>query len=182
MSAAVQQAELNANAYNRAAQIVQPSGKIDQGALQKTFTQNSNDLSMEFGTGSITQNSEGIIIEGFGTDRKNKLKITGKGIFITKDNGETWTPVMRGTGTNASTLTDGTLDVSTINIVDAGAPSFQWNGEGLTAYGFEDLQFDPTEYTQGGELWVQADPEEIPVSSSGTWSVVNNEGGENNGD
>lgn len=168
LSASVQQAELNANAYNRAAQIIQPSGKIDQGALQKTLNQDSNKIEMGFGTGTITQNSEGILIEGLGVDKKNKLKITGKGIFISKDNGDTWTPVLRGQGTNASTLTDGSLDVSNINIIDGSAPTFQWNGDGLTAYGFNDVSYsqtNPTDSPFDEGLWEEAEYEEISIGT-----------------
>lgn len=185
LSASVQQAELNANAYNRAAQIVQPSGKIDQSALQKSFELDRDRIEMSFGTGSITQNREGIIIEGLGKDRKDKLKITGKGIFITADNGTTWTPIMRGSGANAATLTSGSLDVSNINIIDGNFPSFQWNGDGLTAYGFKDIAYQKYEPTSDSfdpseeDLWELGQLKQIEIASIDI--VIPEEEEENNG-
>lgn len=131
IAAAVTTIQLNENIYSRAENFT-PEGTIDVSILQKSFNENKN-LVISSSNNKVTQDQFGITIK---TDDNSGelLRAIASGIFISKDNGKTFTAGLTANGMNANLITTGQLDTSKVVIRSGETPQYVLDTLGLTAY------------------------------------------------
>lgn len=132
ITATTQSLQYATGEYNRAANIVESNGVINNETLQNSLLINQ-DLVTQSQNEQIYKDSTGITLTDK-TDSSKKTKITSRGIFITTDGGVTWKNAVRGDGIATQYLTAGAINVNNITILDGDAPTFRWNSYGLNAY------------------------------------------------
>lgn len=110
--------------------------QITSKALKDAFANNANTLvnsknkTVEFG-------ENGLIIEN-AIIPAERVRVTGGGIFLTKDGGTNWTAGVTATGINANSITTGTLNVDNVNLINGAHKAFRWDKHGLSAYKHND--------------------------------------------
>ena len=132
LNATTQQLKLHTGAYDRATDVVKPSGEIISEALEEAFGNNANKVA-NASNQSVVWDEHGITT----TDTTNPaevVRLTSGGLFITEDGGETWTTGITGSGINAKTVTTGQLNTEKITIASGKQPAFRWDPKGLNAY------------------------------------------------
>ena len=131
ISASVQSLTFNENTYKRAANFT-ATKYISKDSLQGTLF--DGDLTL------MDTNNENIVIKDDGISGKeivntsNQYKLTGEGLFFSKDGGQTWDIGVGPGGINADYIKFGQLDASKIQIVDGSYIYFLWDKSGITAY------------------------------------------------
>ena len=131
ISASVQSLTFNENTYKRAANFT-ATKYISKDSLQGTLF--DGDLTL------MDTNNENIVIKDDGISGKeivntsNQYKLTGEGLFFSKDGGQTWDMGVGPGGVNADYIKFGQLDASKIQIVDGNYIYFLWDKSGITAY------------------------------------------------
>lgn len=131
ISASVQSLTFNENTYKRAANFT-ATKYISKDSLQGTLF--DGDLTL------MDTNNENIVIKDDGISGKeivntsNQYKLTGEGLFFSKDGGQTWDMGVGPGGINADYIKFGQLDASKIQIVDGNYIYFLWDKSGITAY------------------------------------------------
>ena len=131
IAAAVTTLQLNENIYSRAENFT-PEGTIDVSILQKSFNENKN-LVISSSNNKVTQDNNGITIRT-DDDSGQVLRAIAGGIFLSKDNGKTFTAGLTADGFNANLITAGQIDTSKIVIRSSEVPQYSLDELGLTAY------------------------------------------------
>lgn len=131
IAAAVTTLQLNENIYSRAENFT-PEGTIDVSILQKSFNENK-DLVISSSNNKVTQDNNGITIRT-DDDSGQVLRAIAGGIFLSKDNGKTFTAGLTADGFNANLITAGQIDTSKIVIRSSEVPQYTLDELGLTAY------------------------------------------------
>ena len=131
ITATVQSLTFNENTYKRSSNFTAKQ-YIQQDSLQGTL--NQGDLTI------IDSNNENITLDDSGTKGKgisnnaSQYKLTGEGLFFSKDGGETWDIGVGPQGMNADYIKFGQIDASKIQIVDGSYIYFLWDKDGINAY------------------------------------------------
>ena len=135
IAAAVTTLQLNENIYSRAENFT-PEGTIDTSILQKSFNENKN-LVISSSNNLVTQDRYGITVK---TDNNSGevLRAIAGGIFVSNDNGKTFTAGLTAKGFNANLITAGQIDTSKIVIRNSDIPQYVWDTQGMTAYSMEE--------------------------------------------
>lgn len=122
--------QLNENTWGKAANFM-ADGTIDETILQKSFNQNKN-IAISSANNTVKQDNTGITVQDEKTGEV--LRLIGGGIFLSQDNGSTYTTGLTAKGINASLITSGQLDTSKIVIRSEENPLLTLDSAGLTAY------------------------------------------------
>ena len=142
ISAAVQTVQYNQANYSRVASILDSNGRINAKLLVNSLNAISADTYELASAGIVKATNEGLIVRDL-TNSGNLLIIKSRGIERSEDGGQTWENLISAKGVNTETLTSGSVDTQKITIIDGKDPSFRWDKNGLSAYGFnEDGPFD----------------------------------------
>ena len=142
ISATVQSVQYNQANYSRAASILDANGRINAKLLVNSLNAISADTYELASAGIIKATDEGLVVRDL-TNSGNLLIIKSRGIERSEDGGQTWENLISAKGVNTETLTSGSVDTQKITILDGKEPSFRWDKNGLSAYGFnEDEPFD----------------------------------------
>ena len=172
IAAATQTLELKQGQYNKAAQVVDSNGKINEVFLNNSL-KNNNFIIENAGAQNVTWDSRGIVAIDL-LDEMLQTKIVGGGIVITEDGGTTWTTGISGKGINASSIRTGNLDTTNIRILNGEDESFVWNVNGI--YGFERTENNDgynysnfTKMDQFGFYCVEGDADFLPNNKSAIW-------------
>ena len=132
IAAASQSLQYAEGEYKRAAGAVNPDGTINSTLMQNSLM--DNELIIKNAKNqSVTWDDTGISISSF-DNATSIVKLTSNGIVLTNDGGMTWTTGITGDGINASVITTGRLDTDRIRIFSEGMQTFEWNGDGLSAF------------------------------------------------
>lgn len=131
ITASVQSLSFNENTYKRAANFT-ATKYISKESLQGTLFEGDLTL-INTNDDNITVNEEGTT--GKGIDNKSsQYKLTGEGLYFSKDGGQTWDTGVGPNGINADYIKFGQLDASKIQIVDGNYIYFLWDKDGISAY------------------------------------------------
>lgn len=133
IAAAVTTIQLNENIYGRAENFT-PEGAIDVSILQKSFDTNKN-LVISSANNLVTQDNKGITVSSDDNSGKILRAIAG-GIFLSNDNGQTFTAGLTADGFNANLITAGQIDTSKIVIRSSDVPQYVMDDLGLTGYSY----------------------------------------------
>ena len=137
ISATVQSVEYNKASYMRAASILDSNGHINPtllaGSLNAIAGQSYNLTS----NGVLKITDEGIIVRNL-TEPGNLLIIKNRGIEKSNNGGLTWENLISPQGVNTELLTSGAIDTQSITIRDGNNPSFRWDANGISAFGYND--------------------------------------------
>ena len=148
LSATVTDVRYNENALYTAADSFTENGTIKEEVFQKSFTDNSYQISLGVNNDINIDKKNGITL--IDKDNNAAVKLIGRGIFLTEDfqdeSESAWKTGITGSGINASALITGNIDTKNINIWNASEQQirFIWNEEGLTAYGTLGVSGDST--------------------------------------
>lgn len=131
ITASVQSLTYNENTYKRASnftakQYIQSDslqGTLDQGNLTLVDANDSNIILDDSGT-----QGNGI------TNKSSQYKLSGEGLFFSKDGGETWDIGVGPEGYNLDYAKFGQLDASKVQIIDGEYIYFLWDKNGINAY------------------------------------------------
>lgn len=133
ITAETQQLEYQSGTYERAANVINKNGEIKASYLEKTFNNNAIVLQNSDNQSVVWDTGNGITVtNNYNTD--NRVRIIGRGIYITNDGGRTWNLGISGDGINTELLTAGAIDVGKIRLMNGDAPSFFWDENGIKAY------------------------------------------------
>ena len=131
ISASVQSLTYNENTYKRASNFTAKQ-YIQTDSLQGTLS--AGDLTLiDANEGNITLDDSGTT----GLDISNnasQYKLTGEGLFFSKDGGETWDLGVGPQGFNMDYARFGQLDASKVQIIDGEYIYFLWDKNGINAY------------------------------------------------
>ena len=146
-AATSQKVELKTGAYDRAANLVQTDGNIAPKALEKAFTENAFQLT-NIKNQSVTWDETGITTKN--TEKPEEIvRVTSGGIYLTNDNGATWSTGITGQGINAKIITTGQLNTQVVSIFNGDSPSFRWDSLGINAfYKKDDGTYDNRTYVR----------------------------------
>ena len=118
--------------YARAAATVETNGTINPETLQNSIALNEQ-LVYSAQNEAVVTDSTGLTVTDT-TNPNKKTKLTSGGIFITTDGGATWKNAVRGEGIATQYLTTGSINTSSINIMDGSFKAFRWDESGINAY------------------------------------------------
>ena len=137
ISATVQSVEYNKASYMRAASILDSNGRINPtllvGSLNAIAGQSYNLAS----NGTLKITDDGIIIRNL-TDPRNLIIIKNRGIEKSNNGGLTWENLISPEGVNTEQLTSGSVNTRNITILDGDNPSFRWDSNGISAFGYDE--------------------------------------------
>ena len=137
ISATVQSVEYNQASYMRAASILDSNGHINPslliGSLNAVAGQSFNLAS----NGVLKVTDEGLIVRNL-TEPGNLIIIKSRGIEKSNNGGLTWENLISPEGVNTEQLTAGSVNTNNITILDGNNPSFRWDSNGISAYGFSE--------------------------------------------
>lgn len=131
ISATVQSLTFNENTYKRSANF-NATKYISKESLQGTLFE--GDLTL------LNSNNDNVTIDEEGTKGKDisntssQYKLSGEGLYFSKDGGQTWDVGVGPSGINADYIKFGQLDASKIQIVDGNYIYFLWDKSGINAY------------------------------------------------
>ena len=131
ITASVQSLTYNENTYKRASNFTAKQ-YVESGSLQGTLDQGNLTL--------VDSNDNNIILDDSGTEgsgitnKSSKYKLTGEGLYFSKDGGETWDIGIGPEGYNLDYAKFGQLDASKVQIVDGEHIYFLWDKNGINAY------------------------------------------------
>ena len=176
ITATVQSVEYNQASYMRAASILDSNGRINSsllvGSLNAIAGQGYNLAS----NGTLKITDDGIIIRNL-TDPKNLLIIKNRGIEKSNNGGLTWENLISPEGVNTEQLISGSVNTRNITILDGDSPSFRWDSNGISAYGYNsEAGYDLNTYVrfdkyglygvQNGEKYVASSTDDIKDQAS----------------
>ncbi len=134
LSASSQSLQYSKSDYERAAGAINPNSTFSQDYLENTFAQNEMVLTNDANESVQWNTNQGITLTDV-NNQENLIKLIGKGLYLSKDGGETWAAAVTGEGISADYLRAGTIDASQINIMSSGdEPFFRWDKDGIRAY------------------------------------------------
>lgn len=157
ISATVQSVEYNQASYARAASILDANGHINPSLLVGSLNAIAGNSFNLAANGVLKVTDEGIIVRNL-TNPGNLLIIKGRGIESSQDGGMTWQNLVSPQGVNTEKLTSGSIDTQNITIMDGESPSFRWDSNGISAYGF-------TESAPGRRLRSTTDNKKIDLNT-----------------
>jgi hypothetical protein len=131
VSATVQSLSFNENTYKRASNFT-ATQEVQGDSLQGALDNNTLTL-VNTDEDNITIDEQG----QSGSDINNhayQYKLTGEGLFFSKNGGQSWDTGVTPNGINASYIKVGDLDASKISIIDGNYLYFMWDKTGITAY------------------------------------------------
>ena len=134
ITATTQSVEYHTGEYDRVANVVETNGNIAPSTLENSLANNSIKLENAKDQ-SVVWGSTGIITTNL-SNPSEVLRIISGGIFMSIDGGITWNTGITGAGMNASFLTTGQINTSSVNIMCGNFPSFRWDEKGLSAFEF----------------------------------------------
>lgn len=140
ITASVQSLTFNENVYKRASNFTAKQ-YVTTDSLQSTL--DIGDLTL------LDTPKENITLDESGTEGNDinntasQYKITGEGVYFSKDGGETWDYGVGPGGINMDYAKFGSLDASKVQIVDGEYIYFLWDKDGINAYR------DPSTSTEG---------------------------------
>ena len=135
ISATVQSVEYNQASYARAASILDANGHINPSLLVGSLNAIAGNSFNLAANGVLKVTDEGIIVRDL-TNPGNLLIIKSRGIESSQDGGMTWQNLISPQGVNTDRLTSGAIDTQNITIMNGDSPSFRWDANGISAYGF----------------------------------------------
>lgn len=118
--------------YARAAAAIEPTGTINAETLQNSISLNEQ-LVLSAHNEDVKWNEEGVTVSDT-TNPNKKTRVTSGGVFISTDGGATWKNAIRGEGIATQYLTAGSINTSSINIMDGNFKTFRWDQTGINAY------------------------------------------------
>ena len=157
ISATVQSVEYNQASYARAASILDANGHINPSLLVGSLNAIAGNSFNLAANGVLKVTDEGIIVRNL-TNPGNLLIIKSRGIESSQDGGMTWQNLVSPQGVNTEKLTSGSIDTQNITIMDGESPSFRWDSNGISAYGF-------TESAPGRRLRSTTDNKKIDLNT-----------------
>ena len=157
ISATVQSVEYNQASYARAASILDANGHINPSLLVGSLNAIAGNSFNLAANGVLKVTDEGIIVRNL-TNPGNLLIIKSRGIESSQDGGMTWQNLVSPQGVNTDRLTSGSIDTQNITIMDGESPSFRWDSNGISAYGF-------TESAPGRRLRSTTDNKKIDLNT-----------------
>lgn len=157
ISATVQSVEYNQASYARAASILDANGHINPSLLVGSLNAIAGNSFNLAANGVLKVTDEGIIVRNL-TNPGNLLIIKSRGIESSQDGGMTWQNLVSPQGINTEKLTSGSIDTQNITIMDGESPSFRWDANGISAYGF-------TESASGRRLRSTTDTKKIDLNT-----------------
>ena len=131
ITASVQSLTFNENVYKRASNFTAKQ-YVTTDSLQSTL--DIGDLTL------LDTPKENITLDESGTEGNDinntasQYKITGEGVYFSKDGGETWDYGVGPSGINMDYVKFGSLDASKVQIVDGEYIYFLWDKDGINAY------------------------------------------------
>lgn len=131
ITATVQSLTYNENTYKRASNFTSTHA-VKTESLQGTLDE--GDLTL------VDSNDSNVVIDDTGaqgsniTNSSSKYKLTGEGLYFSKDGGTTWDIGVGPSGINADYIKVGQLDVSKVQLMDNNYIYFLWDKSGITAY------------------------------------------------
>lgn len=131
ISASVQSLNFNENTYKRASNFT-ATKNVEGDSLQGALDENQLTL-MDTDESNIIIDTEG----QSGSDINNhayQYKLTGEGLFFSKNGGQSWDVGVTPKGINADYIKVGSLDASKVQIIDGEYLYFLWDKTGITAY------------------------------------------------
>lgn len=131
ITATVQSLTFNENTYKRSANF-NATKYISKESLQGTLFEGDLTL-IETKDDNITIDESGTMGKGI-DNTSSQYKLTGEGLYFSKDGGKTWDVGVGPNGINADYIKFGQLDASKIQIVDGNYIYFLWDKDGLNAY------------------------------------------------
>lgn len=134
ITATVQSVQYSTGAYDKAAQLADASDTEKSRFLQSGLN-DAGTILQNLADQTVRLDSEGLTITD-GLEQNKMLRAVGGGILLSEDGGNTWALGLTGTGINAKTITSGTLNTGTVNIMYGNEPTFKWDSFGITAYNF----------------------------------------------
>lgn len=153
LTATTQSLQYASGAYGRAASIIDNNGLISGNILQNSILSNSIDL-VNSKNNSVIWDENGITVSNINEtgDSKKLVRITSGGIYLSKNNGNTWMLGISADGLNTSKLIGGSIDVSKINIINGNIPTFRWDDTGLNAYSYtidnNEMIYNPNKFVR----------------------------------
>lgn len=170
ITATTQSLSYKAGEYARAANIVTPTGTIEEDVLQNSLSYNQN-LVLQAQNESVYWDATGLTVTDT-TDASKRTKVTSGGIFISTDGGATWKNAIRGEGISTQYLTAGSINVNSINLYDGAHKTFRWDDTGINAYyqninGINTSKF--VRFDQYGIYGVNGNESFIPNSEDDIW-------------
>jgi hypothetical protein len=127
--------------WNRSGTAINPGGNINETALQNTL--NNSNVNIPMGTNNSGSTGSSGLVYSYVSNSSQKLRIDGGNIYVSIDNGVTWTPafmIYDNDGTPeigfdlGSFARGGRLDVSQVVLYGGSEnTSFYWNKYGLFA-------------------------------------------------
>ena len=142
ITATVQSVEYNQASYMRAASILDSNGRINSSLLVGSLNAIAGQSYNLASNGTLKITDDGIIIRNL-TDPRNLLIIKNRGIEKSNNGGLTWENLISPEGVNTEQLTSGSVNTRNITILDGDNPSFRWDSNGISAFGYdEDGSYD----------------------------------------
>ena len=132
ITATTQSLQYSVGEYQRASDVVEGTGVINNETLQSSIARNEQ-LIFSSQNNTIVKDATGLTVID-ASNPSNQTKITAGGLFITTDGGLTWKNAIRGEGIATQYLTAGAINTENITILDGINPSFRWDSYGITAY------------------------------------------------
>lgn len=156
ISATVQTVQYNEITYPKTSSILGIDGLINQSLLLNSWNgANKTSYSLSNDNAVIIE-PDGILVKDL-TKTSNLVKIKSGGIKVSSDGGDNWFGAIDGEGVKADVLTAGTINTQHISLLDGNNPSFRWDKNGISAYGFNENKASNTEELYDFNTYVRLD-------------------------
>lgn len=147
ITATTQSLQYASGGYDRAANVIKPTGEIEMSTLENAFANNAWILANSKNQSVTWDSGLGITVTDV-TNSSVALRITSNGIMMTTDGGQTWINGITGQGINTRYLLAGQIDASKINIIGDSGYAFKWDQNGLSAFDKMDTETSQTRYVR----------------------------------
>lgn len=153
ITATTQSVEFHTGEYAKTSAAFEKDGTISVETLQNSVANNAIRLENAKDQ-SVIWDETGITTTSL-SKPSEIVRIVSGGIFLSKNGGVTWNTGITGAGINATYITSGQLNTSSVYIMNGDIPSFRWDGNGISAYEFlvdettrEAYNFNPLKYVR----------------------------------
>ena len=147
ITATTQSLQYASGGYDRAANVIKPTGEIEMSTLENAFANNAWILANSKNQSVTWDSGLGITVTDV-TNSSVALRITSNGIMMTTDGGQTWINGITGQGINTRYLLAGQIDASKINIIGDSGYAFKWDQNGLSAFDKMDAETSQTRFVR----------------------------------
>ena len=137
ISATVQAVERNEITYPKTTSILDESGLINSSLLANSLDGIGSSGFALTSNGSVQATQDGLLFRDL-LSPSNMMRLSGIGLQVTADGGESWGTAIGAEGITADLLTAGTINTQRIWLMDGDNPSFRWDKSGLNAYGLDE--------------------------------------------